>query len=155
MESEKGKRVVRSYRDLEVYQLAFAGAVAIHRMTMKLPKFEMYEVGRQIRKSAKAIPAHIAEGFGRRRYKNEYIRFLIYALSSCDETQVHLDMLHATGSIDDETYRRASEHYDKLGRKLNRFLQSVIESHVEPYRESYTPILKEPGPTYTLDIPTF
>jgi four helix bundle protein len=59
---------IQSYRDLEIYQLSFQLAVEIDRLSKKLPKHEMYEVGSQIRRSAKSIPANIAEGFGRRRY---------------------------------------------------------------------------------------
>ncbi|MDI6810618.1 MAG: four helix bundle protein [archaeon] len=46
-----------------------------------------------MRRSAKSIPANIAEGFGRRRYKNEFIRFLTFALASCDETKEHIEIL--------------------------------------------------------------
>jgi four helix bundle protein len=28
----------------------------------------------------------IAEGYGRRKYKNDFIRFIVYAQASCDET---------------------------------------------------------------------
>ncbi|MGC9348879.1 MAG: four helix bundle protein [Anaerolineae bacterium] len=125
---------VRSYRDLEVYQLAFDLAVEIDGISKALPKHELYEVGSQIRRSAKSIPANIAEGFGRRRYKQDYVRFLVCALASCDETRVHLDMLNATGSLTENDYKPLSQRYDLLGRKLNRFLQSVIEHHKEPYR---------------------
>lgn len=126
--------VVRSYRDLEVYQLAFEVAVEIHGMTMGLPKYELYEVGSQIRRSAKSIPANIAEGFGRRRYGNEYVHFLTIALASCDETRAHLDMLHATGNLNDATHEALSGKCSSLGKQLNRFLQAVVEQHVEPYR---------------------
>ncbi len=69
-----------SYRDLEIWQLARDMSIEIHRMTMKvLPKFEMYEVGSQIRRSSKSIRSNIVEGYGRRRYKQDYIRFLCYA----------------------------------------------------------------------------
>lgn len=129
------RAVVRSYRDLEVYQQAFALAVEVHAMTMKLPKYELYETGSQIRRSAKSVPANIAEGFGRRCYSNEYIHFLTIALASCDETQVHLNLLHPTESLDSTTYERLANKYNALGKQLNRFLQSVIEQHVEPYRE--------------------
>jgi len=125
---------IQSYRDLEVYQLSFKLAVEVDRVSRTLPKHEMYEEGSQLRRAAKSIPANIAEGFGRRRYKNEYIRFLIYALASCDETRVHLDLLHETGVLAPKLYHNLSEQYDILGKKLNRFLQSVIDSHQEPYR---------------------
>jgi four helix bundle protein len=94
---------------LEVYQIAFAGAVKVHELTMGLPKYEMYEVGSQVRRSAKGIPANSAEGFGRRRCKNEYLHFLSIALASCDQTQVHLEMLHATTGLDDSTHKSLSE----------------------------------------------
>lgn len=84
----------QSYKDLEVYQLSYRLAVEIDAMTKQLPKHEFWEEGQQIRESSKAIPAHIAEGYGRKRYIAEYRRFAIYALSSCDETQVHLGLLH-------------------------------------------------------------
>jgi hypothetical protein len=60
---------VMSYRDLEIYQLAHALALRVHEMTLSLPKFELYEEGSQIRRSAKSAVANIVEGFGRRRYK--------------------------------------------------------------------------------------
>lgn len=125
---------IRSYRDLEVFQLSLALAVEIDRMSKTLPKHELFEVGSQIRRSAKSIPANIAEGFGRRRYKQDYIRFLVYALASCDETRVYLDILFQTGSLQEAVYRSFVSRYDLLGRKLNHFLQSVIENHQEPYR---------------------
>jgi len=142
---------VQSYRDLEVYQLAFSGAVKVHEMTMRLPKHEMYEVGSQIRRSAKGIPANIAEGFGRRRYKNEYLHFLTIALASCDETQVHLEMLHATEGLDDSTHESLVGLYSTLGRKLNRLIQVVLAQHVEPYRDAAGAPLREDGPEYWPD----
>jgi len=142
------RKPVQSCRDLEVYQLSFAAAVRVHEMTMHLPKYELYEVGSQIRRSAKSIPANIAEGFGRRRYKNEYIHFLTIALASCDETQVHLDLLHATGNLDAAAYQLLSAQYDTLGKKLNRFLQGVVAHHIEPYRDTATVQIQEDGLQY-------
>ena len=79
-----------SYKTLEIWVLANELVIEIHEMTMNLPKFEMYEVGSQIRKSSKNIKACIAEGYGRKIYKAEYLKFLIYALGSTDETKDHL-----------------------------------------------------------------
>ncbi len=124
---------VVSYRDLEVYQLAFDLAVGVDRMSKELPKHEMYEIGSQVRRSAKSIPANIAEGFGRRRYKQDYVRFIVIALASCGETQVHLEMLCRTGSLTEDAYEDLNQRYDLLGKKLNRFLQGVIQHHRESY----------------------
>ena len=120
-----------SYRDLEIWKLAREVAIAVHRMTLRdLPKFEMFEEGSQIRRSAKSISANIVEGFGRRRYKQEFIRFLVFAHASCDETIEHLETLFETGSLTNEAlYRDLSAQLDLLGRKLNVFIDSVEHLH--------------------------
>ncbi len=125
---------VRSYRDLEIWHLARELVVVVHKMTLeKLPKFEMYEEGSQIRRSSKSISSNIVEGYGRRRYKNDYIKFLTYALASCDETRDHLEIIFATGSLADQTiYNDLHHRYDILGRKINNFLQTVIAEHLAP-----------------------
>ena len=89
-----------SYKNLEIWQLARELVIDIHKMTLdKLPKFEMYEEGNQIRKSSKSVRSTIVEGYGRRRYKQEFIRFLVYAIGSNDETIDHLDTLFETESL--------------------------------------------------------
>ena len=121
----------QNYKDLQIYQLAHELAIKVHEMTLSLPKFELYEEGNQIRRSSKSISANIVEGFGRRRYKNEFIKSLVYALSSCDETREHLDILFETKSLKDKQfYEKYAEAYDELGRKLNNFLKAVERSHL-------------------------
>ena len=79
----------KSYRDLDIYNKAHKLAIEIHEMSLKLPHFETYEEGSQIRRSSKSTKSNIVEGFGRRRYKPEFIKFLVYSLASCDETLNH------------------------------------------------------------------
>ncbi len=95
-----------------------------------LPKFEMYEEASQIRKSSKSIKSNIVEGFGRRKYKQEFIKFLIYSLSSCDETADHLITLYEIKSLKSkEKYEYLCEEYDHLGKMLNNFIKSVDSGH--------------------------
>ncbi|QTY26342.1 four helix bundle protein [Flavobacterium sp. CS20] len=116
-----------SYRKLEICQKARDLSVEIHKMTLQLPKFEIYEEGSQIRRSMKSVRSNIVEGYGRRRYKNDYIRFIIYALSSNDETVDYLETLFETGSLKDNVlYENLHERIQRLGIKINNFLQ-VIE----------------------------
>ena len=128
---DAGYKMGMSYRDLEIWKLARRIAIAVHQATLQeLPKFEMFEEGGQIRRSAKSISANIVEGFGRRRYKQEFIRFLVFAHASCDETIEHLEMLSETGSLTNQgVYRDLSAQLDLLGRKLNVFIESVERSH--------------------------
>lgn len=51
-----------SYKDLEIYQLSYELAVKMHKFTLKLPKYEQYEEGAQVRKSSKGVTACIVEG---------------------------------------------------------------------------------------------
>ncbi len=82
---------MKSYRDLEVFKQSKQLAIEVHKITLTQPKFEMFEEGSQTRRSAKAVAPLIVEGYGRRRYKADFIRYLVYA--ECDETIVHLDFL--------------------------------------------------------------
>jgi four helix bundle protein len=121
-----------SYKNLEIWQIARTLVVDIHKMTLqKLPKFEMYEEGSQIRRSVKSVKSTIVEGYGRRRYKQEFIRFLTYAIASNDETTDHLETLFDTASLkDQELFQDLSERLDMLGRKLNLFTKSVEKGHI-------------------------
>ncbi len=103
----------------------------IHNMTLnKLPQFESYEKGTQIRRSIKSVKSNLVEGYGRRRYKQEFIRFLTYSLSSCDETTDHLETLYETESLKDEIlYQNLHERLQTLGKKINLFIQSVEKEH--------------------------
>jgi four helix bundle protein len=123
---------IRSYKDLEIYQLSFQLATELHALSLGFPKFEVFEEGSQLRKSSKSIPATIAEGWGRRYYRNEFIRFLIYALASCDETAVHLDFVFASRYISKDQHIEYSERYNILGKKINRYLQMVMRDHLKP-----------------------
>ena len=118
---------MKSHNDLEVYQLAYQYAIEVHRMSLKLPKYEMYEQGSQVRRSSKSIKDNIAEGFGRRRYKDEFIRFSIFAHSSSDETISQLNMISDIHFPDTPLTDLLSK-YDILGRKLNSFIQYVENS---------------------------
>lgn len=120
---------MKSYRDLEIYQESKRLAIDIHKLTLGLPKFEMYEEGSQIRRSAKSVTSAIVEGYGRRRYKADYIKHLIYAQSECDETILHLDFLFECESFtDSEKYEQLKNEYDVLSKRINKFTQWVEES---------------------------
>jgi len=118
---------MKSYRDLEIYQIAYKLAIKVHEMSLTLPKYELYEQGSQVRRSSKSVKDNIVEGYGRKRYKDDFIRFLIYSQSSCDETISHLNMisdLYFNGSPLNDLI----SEYDILGKKINKFVQFVEES---------------------------
>lgn len=117
---------MKSYRDLQIYTLSKQLAIEIHKLTLSLPKFEMFEEGSQIRRSSKSITSSIVEGYCRKRYKADFIKFLVYAHAECDETVVHLDFLYETNSLTDENaYKRIKESYETLSKKINTYIQWI------------------------------
>jgi four helix bundle protein len=113
---------MNSYRDLEIFNESRMLAIDIHLMSLKLPKFELYETGSQIRRSSKAASALIVEGFARRRYKNDFVKYLIYSIAACDETLMHLDFLYTTQSLrDEELYNNLRTRGIQLSKKINKF----------------------------------
>lgn len=120
-----------SYQELEIYKIAHLLVIEIHEMTLKkLPKFEMYEEGSQIRRSIKSVKSNIVEGYGRKRYRQEYIKFLTYAIASNDETIEHLRNLVETRSlVDKEDSNDWFERLDNLGRKLYLFRNAVERNY--------------------------
>ena len=119
-----------SYRKLEIWQLARELTVNVHKMSLEFPRFEMYEEARQNRNSMKSVRSNIVEGYARRRYKNDFVRFIIYSLSSNDETVDHLETLYETRSLKDkELYEELRERVQRLGIKINNFLQKIDKNH--------------------------
>jgi four helix bundle protein len=119
-----------NYRDLEIFKDSWRLAIEIHAMSMSLPKFELYETGSQIRRSAKSVASMIVEGYGRRRYKSDFVKFLIYAIAECDETIVHLDTLYDTRSLTDkELYFSLKDAYILLSKKINKYTQWVEDKY--------------------------
>ncbi|MFW5721178.1 MAG: four helix bundle protein [Bacteroidota bacterium] len=118
---------MKSYRDLEIYKTAYKLALEVHKMSLTLPKYEIYEQGSQVRRSSKSVKDTIVGGYGRRRYKDDFIRFLIYSQSSCDEAISQLNMISDI-HFPDKTLNELINEYDILGKKINKFIQYVEKS---------------------------
>ena len=119
--------------DLKIYKKAHNLAVEIHKMSLKLPQFEMYEEASQIRRSSKSVSSQIVEGYSLRNYKNEYIRYLNRAYASIRETKEHLDFLFETESFKDEKlFKSFSSEVVDLSKMIYSFIESVDREHKLP-----------------------
>jgi four helix bundle protein len=119
---------MNSYKDLMIYKDALRLFLRIHPLSLHLPKFETYELGSQVRRSADGVISNIVEGYGRKRYKQDFIRFLSYAHASNLETINHLEkvmLLYPQYSTD---LRGLMDEYTILGMKIFRFIQYVEKS---------------------------
>ncbi|NGY37387.1 four helix bundle protein [Flavobacterium sp. XN-5] len=116
---------MKSYKDLDVYNLALSLFYRAHRLSLTLPKYELYELGSQIRRSSDSVATNIVEGYGRKRYKMDFIKFLTYSHASNLETICHLEkliILYPYLSVD---LILLQKEYDILGAKLFSFLGYV------------------------------
>ncbi len=119
--------MAKSYKDLDIYQISFQLFERTHKFSLQLPNHELYELGSQLRRSADSINSNIVEGYGRKRYKNDFIKFLTYAHASNDETINHLRKIIAVYPQFEESATQLKNEYDELGSKIFGFIQYVIK----------------------------
>lgn len=121
------------YKKLRIWEQSRDLVVEIHQMTLTcLPKFEMYEEGSQIRRSMKSVKSNIVEGYGRRRHKAEYIRYLDFSYASALETIDHLETLFETASLkNEELFNSLHERLGQLAKSIYQFTRGVETHHNE------------------------
>ena len=121
----------QGYSGLKVYQLAFKLALEVHELTKSLPRAESFELGSQVRRSSKSISVNIAEGYGRKRYEKDFIRFLINAIGSTDETRVHLDFAQSLGYLSEEKHQYFDSQYKIVGKQLSKLISTLDSKNLE------------------------
>jgi four helix bundle protein len=116
---------MNSYKDLDIYKISLSLFYEIHPASLLLPKYELYELGSQIRRSSDSMVTNIVEGYGRKNYKADFIRFLVFSHSSCLETKLHLEKIDVLykGLIVNLDY--FIDEYDRLGAKIFSFIKYV------------------------------
>ncbi|TYA56700.1 four helix bundle protein [Formosa maritima] len=114
---------MKSHKDLDIYNLAFEYALEVHQITLRLPKYELFEQGSQLRRSSKSIKDNIVEGYGRRRYKQDFIKFLVYAHASLLESLSQLEMIQQI--YPELEINDLLEKYNMLGAKIFKFIKYV------------------------------
>ncbi|MDQ0476825.1 four helix bundle protein [Chryseobacterium sp. MDT2-18] len=116
-----------SYEDLDIYKISFDLFIETHRKSLKLPKHELYELGSQIRRSSDSVNSNIVEGYGRRIYKNDYLKFLRFSHSSCDETLNHIKkLIHVYPDLSSELeLEKLAGNYRTLSIKIHNYIEYV------------------------------
>lgn len=115
----------KSYKDLDIYMISMDLFLTLHPKTLKLPKYELYELGSQHRRSSDSVVSNIVEGYGRRKYKADFIRFLVFSHASCLETINHIykiSLLYPDLKIEFESF---IQMYENLGGKIFNFMAYV------------------------------
>lgn len=111
--------VVRSYKDLKVFQLSYSSAMNIFNLTKRFPKEEQYSLTDQIRRSSRSVSANIVEGWAKREYENVFKRQLVDAAGSCEETKLWLSFALDCGYVSSEDYRNQSKNWEDVGKMIH------------------------------------
>lgn len=103
--------------DLKVYQKLFKLALEVYDLTMTFPKFEMYELGSQLRRSSNSSPANLAEGFGN-KHTNIYQESISRAQGEIRETKHHLRVAHKRKYLTKERLDYFITEYEECSKML-------------------------------------
>ena len=125
--TESEQKHVYSYTDLDVYKRSYKLSIIVcTKLIIKLPKEEQFDLVDQLRRSSKAIPRLIAEGFGKKHQKKGFQKYLDDAIAENNETIVSLS--HARdiyyNKVNTKSIDRLIEEYVIVGKQMFRLKQS-------------------------------
>ncbi len=114
---------IKSFLDLEVYQLAHKFAMEIFKITKKFPSEEKYSLTDQIRRSSRSIAVNTAEGWGKRIYVGNFKRHLVDGMGSLEESKSWLLFARDCDYITIDLYNQLLTDAEVLGTKHSSFVR--------------------------------
>ncbi|MEI7668732.1 MAG: four helix bundle protein [Pseudomonadota bacterium] len=120
--------VVKSYKDLNVWQKAINLADEIYNATEKFPKNEIYGLACQMQRSAVSIASNIAEGSARNGTK-EFIQFIAIAKGSLAELETQMIIAYRRNYMSKDIYDNLEIICTEIGKMLTRLNQSLATNH--------------------------
>ena len=116
--------MIKSYKDLQVWQKGMELAEEIYRLAKLLPNEELYVMSDQMRRAAVSIPSNIAEGYQRSSDK-DFQRYLYIAKGSNAELETQLMLSIRLNYISEEEARKALELTERVAKMLNAFIAKL------------------------------
>lgn len=105
---------IRKYGDLLIYKQAYRLALAVSKFTKALLREEQFELGRQLRRSARSVPANIVEGWTKRNSAAEFKRHLLIASGEAAETRFWVELTIDEGIANRKAAEDIMAEYSKL-----------------------------------------
>jgi len=106
---------VRRYTDLLVYRQAYRLALQVSKFTKELPREEQFELGRQLRRSARSVPANVVEGWTKRNSAADFKRHLVIAAGEAAECGFWIGLAIDEGFVSKSAAQPILSEYGKLG----------------------------------------
>src|SRR5882672_7285986 len=125
---------VKSFEDLTVWQEGHKLTLDVYKLTVKFPGAEKYGIVSQMRRSSSAVPANIAEGFGRATTR-ELLRCLQIARGELEETRYFALLSRDLGYVTSGDCESVGAHCNSVGRLINA-LGSSLKRRLTQVRET-------------------
>jgi four helix bundle protein len=119
--------MIRSYKDLEVWQQSMNLVVECYELTGKFPKKEVYGLSSQLQRAAVSIPANIAEG-RQRQHKKEFMQHLSIAYGSLAELETHMLIAGRLHYVDKMKLDEIINKTGIIGKMINGLRKSLQNS---------------------------
>ncbi|WP_121665508.1 four helix bundle protein [Mesonia aquimarina] len=116
--------MIKSYKNLEVYQECYNLAMDIFWVTKNFPKEEIYSLTSQLVRASRSVSANIAEGWSKRNYESIFKQHLIHSLGSNGETENWLNIALDCNYIEKESYDELMKRNSIIGKKLTKLHQN-------------------------------
>jgi four helix bundle protein len=116
--------MLKSYRDLLVWQKAIELAVESYRFTEGFPKSELYGLTSQLRRASVSVPSNIAEGYGRGSRK-EYLQFLFVAQGSLKELETQIILAQKLSFAPEMAVEDLLLQLETVGKMLGGLIRSL------------------------------
>lgn len=117
--TNRGKRDIGHFRDLDVYQVAFESAMRIFQLTKAFPSEERFSLTDQIRRSSRSVCSNIAEGWRKRRYEAVFKNKITDSMQEASETQCWLEFSLSCKYVRKEIFDRLDNDYERIIAMLN------------------------------------
>ena len=118
------------WKNLDVWKFSDELAYNIYLSSRDFPKEEIYGITSQLRRAALSVPTNIVEGYSRKGDK-ELSYFLNISIGSMAETKYLLYFSHRLGYMNDNNYDEIKNGYEKLGKQLWRFYETVRKKQIK------------------------
>ncbi|MCL5774777.1 MAG: four helix bundle protein [Patescibacteria group bacterium] len=112
--------------DLKVYTELYNTALEVYRLTLTFPRFEMFELGSQLRRSSNSAPANLAEGFGN-KHTSIYTETISRGQGEIRETIHHLKMACSRNYLDENKLQYFVGKYEECSKMLYGLEKSLVQ----------------------------
>ena len=109
-----GKTVLKSVKDLDVYNLAMSSAMLVFDISKRFPKEETYSLTDQIRRSSRSVSANLAEAWSKRQYPAVFLNKLTDCCAETAETQTWLEFALKCKYLENADFELVNSKYDHI-----------------------------------------